>query len=123
MSRKPTPAELFERMLEPFDDEIDEALSMTPEEIRASLAADGYDVAAIERDARAFLRLDKPRINPARLACFIAPFAFVSGLIEVCGPAAPAALPVLANATASPPAVTGAAPPVPAPDGIDGGKR
>jgi len=60
MIRKPTPEQLLERMLTPFDDEIDAVVSMTPEEVRASLAADGYDVAEIEREARAFLGI-KPK--------------------------------------------------------------
>ena len=124
-AKPPNPEQLLRRMLEPFD-EMDPILSMTDKEIRADLAKDGYDVAAIDREARAFLGLPpkrKPRLPPSLLASIILPLTVIGSCIDVFGPAIPATLPLFAKASPSSadvPIVTAAAA---APPAVDGGVR
>ncbi len=137
MSRKPpTPEELFRRMIEPFEDEespeefelrldreLERTLAMTPAEIRADLAAMGYDVAAIERDAREFLgrmgwRPPLRRIQ-GRLLSVAAPLLVLTSLAGA-APSLIETLPLAARAASEPPAVTAAAPPT-FTDSADGG--
>ena len=137
MIRKPpTPEELFERMLEPFEDEdefalrldreMERTLAMTPAEIRADLVAMGYDVAALEKEARAFFEtLAKPRKRSwgkGRLLSVAAPIAILAGLADALPNVGPELLPMAANApNVDPPAVTAAAPTPPTLE--DGGSR
>jgi hypothetical protein len=119
MSRPPTPEELVKRLLQPFDPEeefemeldreLERTLAMTPAEIRADLRAMGYDVAALERQARAFLGLDKKKRNHLALVAFVG--APIAATVIQLAPSISELLPMAAHAPDAPPAVTAAAPP------------
>jgi hypothetical protein len=122
MNRTPTREELFERMLEPVA--IDPVLWMTPAEIRAELASDGFDVAALEREAVEIFRRHtrKRRFLTPWLAALMLPLTIIGSCVDVFGPAIPA-LPIFAKAppAESPLPTATAAAPAPTPEADDGG--
>jgi hypothetical protein len=138
---KPTPEELWRRIVEPFDDDEEEyespaefelrldremyrTLSMTPAEIRADLEAMGYDIPTLEREAREFLRRMgwRPRRTPRHLLLTVAaPVVAITALSGVVAPALPQALPMVAQAPTDPPAAVTAAAARPTQSLEDGG--
>ena len=80
-----------------IDRELERTLAMTPEQIRADLAEMGYDVAALERQARTFLGLDTKKRNRLGFAALVAtPIALT--VFELLAPAVPELLPMAAHA-------------------------
>lgn len=95
-----------------IDHELERTLAMTPAEIREDLAAMGYDVPALEREARQFLEGMgwKPRRRRAgRLYSVAAPIIVLAGIAEVVAPSVPELLPMAAHPPDDPPAATAAA--------------
>ncbi len=93
-----------------LDAELERQLAKSPSEVRASLAAQGYDVAELEKEARAFLR--RPRHVGRQVVKVVAiPLAT---LIAVATQAVNVAGPAFANRPSAEPAltVTAAAPPI-----------
>jgi hypothetical protein len=129
MSRvPPTPEELFERMVTPFDDdrsqfelmldrELERTLAMTPAQIRAELEADGYDLAEVERNFRRLLASFGKR-KRSRLYS-VAPFALIAAALGPVVASVPEILPLAASVETdtTPQVATGAAPPPPTQDG------
>ena len=107
------------------DREMERTLAMTPAEIRADLAAMGYDVPALERQAREFLTgmgWKPPRRRTGRLLSIAAPIAVLAGIADVTAPYIPELLPMAAHPSDDPPAITAAAAPAPQPQNQkDGG--
>ena len=107
-----------------IDHELERTLAMTPAEIRADLEAMGYDVPALEREAREFLESMgwKPRRRRiGRLFSVAAPIVVLAGIADVVAPSIPELLPMAASPSDDPPAVTAAAAPPAEPIQEDGG--